>query len=41
MTCFLSTCDVEELCECVYSGGERYKDGTAAIGARELFKVTE
>ena len=31
--------DIEVLCEIIYAHGERYDDGTAAIGFTWLFKV--
>ena len=31
--------DIEALCEIIYAYGERYEDGTAAIGFTWLFKV--
>ena len=31
--------DIEALCEIIYGYGERYPDGTAAIGFTWLFKV--
>ena len=33
--------DIEALCEIIYAYGERYDDGTAAIGFTWLFKVTQ
>ena len=33
--------DIEILCEIIYAHGERYEDGTAAIGFTWLFKVTK
>ena len=31
--------DIEALCEIIFAYGERYEDGTAAIGFTWLFKV--
>ena len=33
--------DIEALCEIIYAYGERYEDGTAAIGFTWLFKVNK
>ena len=32
--------DIEVLCEIIFAHGERYEDGTAAIGFTWLFKVS-